>query len=108
VYFIVLIVLSALFLITMMIIGLKVFKIVRYNDLSILLIIVILNLCVMSKIVFYSLNLYTLIHGPQGYKFTLLISFDSPMVLITCAIGMNMRMWVIFFIKIGNMALFQQ
>lgn len=96
----------------MLYIGYKVYKIVKFKDKSILSMIFFLNLEIMSKLIFYGNNAY--LADPNGSKDRKLnpvydiTSLIMPVVYLTIAIIINLRNWIYYHIKIGEMAFHSQ
>lgn len=89
-------------------IGIKVFRIVKWNEKMILCMVTLLNLSLLAKVFFYIFNAYfdhrqdpTADNVPTWW-FTI-ITF-LPVIFLTMAVLVNLRNWVYYFIKIGEMA----
>lgn len=102
----VLITLSLMFLIVMVGIGVRVYRIVKFKDPNILSIIFMLNMTMVAKIFFYICNAYydQRADDPDKTPVLLLVSLLLPVMFLGFAVGMNLRQWIIYFIKISNMA----
>lgn len=89
-------------------IGYKVYKIVKFNDKVMLSMIFFLNLELMSKIFFYTLNAHQDEKGSnkddEKSSPIVTISLILPIVFLSIAIIINLRNWIYYFVKIGDMA----
>jgi hypothetical protein len=105
----VMMVISLGILILMLYVGCKVYKIVKFNEKVISLLISMLCVTWLAKMIFYILNAYMEYNHP-GQK-------DSPSILtvnilsvtgLTISITINLRNWMFYYIKIGEMAYHHQ
>ena len=88
----------------------KVFKIIKFNDKILLSMIACLNLELISKVFFYSVNAYEITRDTDAKAFPpiMIISLILPILFLSMAILINLRNWFYYYIKIGDMAYHMQ
>lgn len=97
----------------MLFIGYKVYKIVKFNDKVILLMVTLLNLDLMAKCLFYVLNGYQMYsmtpeEQQKGPNAAMIVAMFLPVLLLSLAVSINLRNWMYYFVKIGEMAYIHQ
>lgn len=91
-------------------VGFKVYQLVRLREKVISLLILFLCFTWVSEIVFYTLNAYQVWTNPDDEKDpnSTFIFKISIVMNLSIAITINLRNWVFYYIKIGEMAYHQQ
>jgi hypothetical protein len=107
-------IMCGLLLVVMMYIGYRVYKIVKLKDKAMLGMICFLNLELVSKIIFYSLNAAT-VSPAHRYDndwhinpVVDIVTLVLPVQFLSIAIIINLRNWIYYHIKIGDMAFHSQ
>ena len=88
-------------------VGFKVYKIVKFNDWIVLSMIFFLTLVTLSEVFFYAVNLYedsNVKPEDQTKQPIAIAAVILPIMTLVIAIGINLRNWVCYYIKIGEMA----
>jgi len=98
----------------MMYIGRRVYKIVKLKDKAMLGMIMFLNLELISKIMFYAINANGVSpkhRDDDDYEINPVLSITTlvmPVQFLSIAIIINLRNWIYYHIKIGEMAFHAQ
>jgi len=101
-------------LVVMMYIGYRVYKIVKLKDKAMLGMIFFLNLELMSKVIFYAINA-AFVSPAHRYDpdfdinpVVMIVTLVLPVQFLSIAIIINLRNWIYYHIKIGEMAFHSQ
>lgn len=102
---------ALVFLAGMLYIGYRVYKVTRFNDKLVLLLVALLNIDLGSKVFFYILNgyqEYAQTHDDDAPNDVMCIAMFLPVMFLSLAVTLNLRNWMYYFIRIGEMAFHHQ